>query len=89
MTRQVKGLGICNEHTCLGPYLTHLYLHFNELHNKKMEGPKKRKAREQTIIDSDTETEKEVKTKNESPNTSWIGEASESKPFDTKMAMDF
>ncbi|KAL2641344.1 hypothetical protein R1flu_008931 [Riccia fluitans] len=89
MTRQVKGLGVCNEPTCLGPYLTHLYLHFNELHNKKMEGPKKQKAQEQIVTDSDTETEEEVKVKSESPNATWIGEASRSKPHDTKMAMDF
>ncbi|KAL2610032.1 hypothetical protein R1flu_028605 [Riccia fluitans] len=46
VTRQVKGLGVCNEPTCLGPYLTHLYLHFNELHKEKMEGPKKWRAHE-------------------------------------------
>ncbi|KAL2632823.1 hypothetical protein R1flu_004302 [Riccia fluitans] len=34
VTRQVKGLGVCNKPTCLGPYLAH----FNKLHNKKMEG---------------------------------------------------
>ncbi|KAL2650836.1 hypothetical protein R1flu_018964 [Riccia fluitans] len=46
VTRQVKGLGVCNEPTCLGPHLTHLYLHFNELKNEKMEEPKKQKTHE-------------------------------------------
>ncbi|KAL2631379.1 hypothetical protein R1flu_016065 [Riccia fluitans] len=48
-TRQVKGLGVCNEPTCLGPYLAHLYLHFNEWHNEKMEGQHKQKACEQSF----------------------------------------
>ncbi|KAL2653383.1 hypothetical protein R1flu_021511 [Riccia fluitans] len=43
----VKGLGVFNEPTRLGPNLVHVYLHFNELHNEKMEGPKKRKAQDQ------------------------------------------
>ncbi|KAL2620577.1 hypothetical protein R1flu_000782 [Riccia fluitans] len=76
VTRQVKGLKVCNEPTCLEPYLAHLYLHFNELHNEKMEGQKKRKAHEQTVTDSNMEREEEVKAKSESQNATWIGEAS-------------
>ncbi|KAL2629480.1 hypothetical protein R1flu_014166 [Riccia fluitans] len=41
VTRQVKGLGVCNEPTCLEPYLAHLYLHFKELHNENREGHNK------------------------------------------------
>ncbi|KAL2610084.1 hypothetical protein R1flu_028657 [Riccia fluitans] len=87
MTQQVKGLGVCNEPTWLGPYLVHLYLHFIELHNKKMEGPNKRKAHKQTITDSDTEREEEVKAKSESQNATWIRETSGSKPQDTTMTI--
>ncbi|KAL2650376.1 hypothetical protein R1flu_018504 [Riccia fluitans] len=75
--------------TCLGPYLAHLYLHFNEWHNEKMEGPKKQKACEKTVPDSDTEMEEEVKAKSESLNMTWIGEANASKPLDTMMIVDF
>ncbi|KAL2644363.1 hypothetical protein R1flu_011950 [Riccia fluitans] len=89
MMRQVKGLGVCNEPTCLGLYLTHLYLHFNKLHDEKMEGQHKQKACEQTVLDSDMETKEEAKAKSESPNTTWIREASVSKLLDTKMAVDF
>ncbi|KAL2634065.1 hypothetical protein R1flu_005544 [Riccia fluitans] len=45
MTNQVKELGVCNEPTYLGPYLAHLYLHFNKLHNENMKGQNKQKAR--------------------------------------------
>ncbi|KAL2653008.1 hypothetical protein R1flu_021136 [Riccia fluitans] len=31
VSRQIKGLGVCNEATCLGPYLMHLYNHFHEM----------------------------------------------------------
>ncbi|KAL2650120.1 hypothetical protein R1flu_018248 [Riccia fluitans] len=44
VTRQVKALGVCNEPTCLGPYLAHMYLHYYEMPNEKMEEPKKWKA---------------------------------------------
>ncbi|KAL2609114.1 hypothetical protein R1flu_027687 [Riccia fluitans] len=89
VTRQVKGLGMCNEPTCLEPYLAHLYLHFKKLHSKNTEGHNKWKARKQTIIDSNTETEEEVKVKSESQNGTWIGETSGSKPQDPKVAVNF
>ncbi|KAL2620739.1 hypothetical protein R1flu_000944 [Riccia fluitans] len=90
VTQQVKGLGVCNEPTCLGPYHVHLYLHFNKLHNEKMEGPNKRKAHKQTITDSNTKTEEEIKAKSESQNATWIGEASGSKLQDTMITtMEF
>ncbi|KAL2613352.1 hypothetical protein R1flu_025044 [Riccia fluitans] len=57
VTRQVKTLGVCNKPTCLGPYLAHLYCHFHEMNNKKMEEPKKRKVLEQSVSDSETEAE--------------------------------
>ncbi|KAL2633462.1 hypothetical protein R1flu_004941 [Riccia fluitans] len=83
-------LGVCNEPTCLGPYLVHLYLHYNKMQNEKMEEPKKRKAREQSVSDSETEmAEEERKTNGEFPNVTWIREASGSKPLDTKTAMNF
>ncbi|KAL2641321.1 hypothetical protein R1flu_008908 [Riccia fluitans] len=66
VTRQMKGLGVCNEPTCLGSYLAHLYLHFNELHNENMEGQNKRKVCKQTVTNSDMEMEEEVKVKSES-----------------------
>ncbi|KAL2624423.1 hypothetical protein R1flu_008668 [Riccia fluitans] len=34
MVRQVKALGVCNEATCLGPYLTHMYSHFHKTNNE-------------------------------------------------------
>ncbi|KAL2650684.1 hypothetical protein R1flu_018812 [Riccia fluitans] len=34
---QVKALGIYNEATCLGMYLTHLYSHFHEMDNEQKE----------------------------------------------------
>ncbi|KAL2610832.1 hypothetical protein R1flu_022524 [Riccia fluitans] len=68
ITRQVKALGVCNEPTYLGPYLLHLYLHYNEMPNETMEEPKKRKVREQAVFDSETKTEDEKKTK-ENPQT--------------------
>ncbi|KAL2632725.1 hypothetical protein R1flu_004204 [Riccia fluitans] len=44
MSRQIKGLGVCNEATCLGPYLAHLYNHFHEMDAKEKEASKKREA---------------------------------------------
>ncbi|KAL2612931.1 hypothetical protein R1flu_024623 [Riccia fluitans] len=44
VARQIKGLGVCNETTCLGPYLAHLYNHFHEMDPKEKEASKKRKA---------------------------------------------
>ncbi|KAL2607670.1 hypothetical protein R1flu_026243 [Riccia fluitans] len=57
--------------------------------NEKMEEPKKQKAHEHSIFDSKIETEEEEKPKDKSPYTTWIGEASGSKPLDTEMAVDF
>ncbi|KAL2654117.1 hypothetical protein R1flu_022245 [Riccia fluitans] len=59
VARQIKSLGVCNEVTCLGPYLTHLYSHFQEMDTVEKEASKKRKASIQTIFDSDTKTEPE------------------------------
>ncbi|KAL2630100.1 hypothetical protein R1flu_014786 [Riccia fluitans] len=89
VTRQVKGLGVCNEPTCLGPYLTHLYLHFKELHHKNMEGHNKRTAHKQNITNSDTKTEEEVRVKCEPQNATWIGKTSGSKPQDPKVVVNF
>ncbi|KAL2610295.1 hypothetical protein R1flu_028868 [Riccia fluitans] len=61
MSRQIKGLGVYNDVTCLGPYLAHLYIHFHEMDVKKKEASKKCKALIQTVSDSDTETEPEDK----------------------------
>ncbi|KAL2630956.1 hypothetical protein R1flu_015642 [Riccia fluitans] len=44
MSRHIKGLGVCNEATCLGPYLPHWYNHFHEMDAKEKEASKKRKA---------------------------------------------
>ncbi|KAL2635289.1 hypothetical protein R1flu_006768 [Riccia fluitans] len=59
MARQIKSLGVCNEATCLGPYLAHLYSHFHEMDTVEKEASKKCKAAIQTIFDSDTKTEPE------------------------------
>ncbi|KAL2641910.1 hypothetical protein R1flu_009497 [Riccia fluitans] len=58
------------------------------MNNERMEEPKKRKACEQTITDSETKTEEEKETKGESPNAMWKGEASGSKPLDMRRAVD-
>ncbi|KAL2635534.1 hypothetical protein R1flu_007013 [Riccia fluitans] len=42
--RQIKALGVCNEATCIGPYLAHLHSHFHEMDAKEKEDSKKRKA---------------------------------------------
>ncbi|KAL2609979.1 hypothetical protein R1flu_028552 [Riccia fluitans] len=78
MYRQRKGLGVCNEATCLGPYLAHLYNHFHEMDAKEKEASKKRKALIQTIFDSDTKTkpEDEKKPPKEVPRVFCEGEAS-------------
>ncbi|KAL2612023.1 hypothetical protein R1flu_023715 [Riccia fluitans] len=44
MSRQIKALGVCNEATCIGPYLAHLYSHFHEMDAKDKEDSKKREA---------------------------------------------
>ncbi|KAL2629160.1 hypothetical protein R1flu_013846 [Riccia fluitans] len=56
---------------------------------RQSEEPKKQKALEQSVSDSETETEEEKKMKGESPNATWIGEASGSKPLDTKTMVNF
>ncbi|KAL2632744.1 hypothetical protein R1flu_004223 [Riccia fluitans] len=43
-SRQIKALRVCNEATCLGPYLAHLYNHFHEMDNEEKEDSKKRKV---------------------------------------------
>ncbi|KAL2644694.1 hypothetical protein R1flu_012281 [Riccia fluitans] len=44
VSRQIKVLEVCNEATCIGPYLAHLYNHFNEMDAEGKEESKKRKA---------------------------------------------
>ncbi|KAL2641802.1 hypothetical protein R1flu_009389 [Riccia fluitans] len=87
VSRHIKGLGVCNEATCLGPYLAHLYNHFQEMDAKEKEASKKRKALIQTISDSDTKTkpEDEKEPKEEVPRVFCEGEASGSKPLDQKI----
>ncbi|KAL2635768.1 hypothetical protein R1flu_007247 [Riccia fluitans] len=76
MSRQIKALGVCNEATCLGPYLAHLYNHLNEMDNEEKEDSKKWKALIQIVSDSKIETEDEKELKEEIPHTAWEGEAS-------------
>ncbi|KAL2642521.1 hypothetical protein R1flu_010108 [Riccia fluitans] len=86
VSRQIKGLGVCNEATCLGPYLPHLYSHFQEMDVKEKEASKKRKASIQTISDSDTKTKPEdAKELEEIPCLFSEGKASRSKPLDQKI----
>ncbi|KAL2614081.1 hypothetical protein R1flu_025773 [Riccia fluitans] len=54
VSRQIKALGVCNEATCLGPYLAHMYNHFHEMDNEEKEDSKKRKALIQTVSNSNT-----------------------------------
>ncbi|KAL2624345.1 hypothetical protein R1flu_008590 [Riccia fluitans] len=89
VTRQVKALGVCSKSTCLDPYLVHLYCHFQKMDKEQREEPKKRKTLEQSVPDSEIKTEEEKEMKGESPNAAWIGEASGSKPLDTKMKVNF
>ncbi|KAL2629743.1 hypothetical protein R1flu_014429 [Riccia fluitans] len=89
VTRQVKELRMCDKPTCLEPYLAHLYLHFQELHNKNMEVHNKRKAHMHTVIDSDIKMKEEMKVKSESQNATWIGETSGNKLQDSKMVVNF
>ncbi|KAL2630382.1 hypothetical protein R1flu_015068 [Riccia fluitans] len=86
MARQMKSLGVCNEATCLGPYLAHLYSHFHEMDAVEKEASKKRKAAIQTVSNSDTETEPEEEKEppKEIPRAFCEGEASGSKPLDLK-----
>ncbi|KAL2628762.1 hypothetical protein R1flu_013448 [Riccia fluitans] len=87
VSRQIKGLGVCNKATCLGPYLAHLYNHFHEMDVKEKEGFKKRKALIQTVFDSDTKTKPkdEKEPEEEVPCVFCEGEASGSKPLEPKL----
>ncbi|KAL2632727.1 hypothetical protein R1flu_004206 [Riccia fluitans] len=87
VSRQIKGLGVCNKATCLGPYLAHLYSHFHEMDAKEKEASKKRKASIQTISDFDTKTKPldEKKLEEEVPHVFCEGEASGSKPLGQKV----
>ncbi|KAL2624006.1 hypothetical protein R1flu_008251 [Riccia fluitans] len=89
VSRQIKTLGVCNEATCLGPYLAHLYNHFYEMENEEKEDSKNRKALIQTISDFDTKTEDEKEPKEEIPRTTCEGEASRSKLLDQKITVDY
>ncbi|KAL2651686.1 hypothetical protein R1flu_019814 [Riccia fluitans] len=87
VARQIKSLGVCNEATCLGPYLAHLYTHFHEMDAVEKEASKKRKVSIQTVSDSDTETEPEEEREppKEVPRVFCEGEASGSKPLSLKL----
>ncbi|KAL2613787.1 hypothetical protein R1flu_025479 [Riccia fluitans] len=87
MARQIKSLGVCNEATCLGPYLAHLYSHFHEMDTVEKEASKKRKVAIQTVFDSDTETKpkEEKESPKEIPRVFCEDEASGSKPLDLKV----
>ncbi|KAL2651503.1 hypothetical protein R1flu_019631 [Riccia fluitans] len=67
MSRKVKALGVCNEATCLGPYLAHMCSHFHEMDNKEKEDTKKQEALEHTVFDSEIEMEDEKEPNGESP----------------------
>ncbi|KAL3692117.1 hypothetical protein R1sor_005768 [Riccia sorocarpa] len=76
---QVKSLGKCNEPTCLGPYLAHLYTHFKEMGSETTktsdpEPPNKRKAQRQEVSDSETETEEKKEVKKEPSSSSQLAE---------------
>ncbi|KAL2628662.1 hypothetical protein R1flu_013348 [Riccia fluitans] len=87
VARQIKRLGVCNEATCLGPYLAHLYTHFHEMETVEKEASKKRKASIKTVSDSDTKTEPEEEREplKEVPRVFFEGEASGSKPLNLKL----
>ncbi|KAL2651273.1 hypothetical protein R1flu_019401 [Riccia fluitans] len=90
VSKQVKALGICNEATCIGSYLVHLYNHFHEMDDEEKEESKKRKALIQAVFDFDTETETkdEKEPKEEVPCAFCEGKASGSKPLDQKIDYD-
>ncbi|KAL2644537.1 hypothetical protein R1flu_012124 [Riccia fluitans] len=78
---------MCNEATCVEPYLAHLYNHFHEMDDKEKEDSKKCKALIQTVFDSDikTKTEDEKEPKEEVPRAFCEGEANGSKPLGQKI----
>ncbi|KAL2633134.1 hypothetical protein R1flu_004613 [Riccia fluitans] len=82
VSRQIKALGVCNEATCLGLYLAHLYSHFHEMDIEEKEDSKKWKALIQTVSDFDTKKEDEKEPKEEVLRTTCEGEASRSKLLD-------
>ncbi|KAL2610460.1 hypothetical protein R1flu_029033 [Riccia fluitans] len=51
VTRQIKALGVCNEATCIWPYLVHLYSHFHEMDAKEKEDSKKCEASGSKLLD--------------------------------------
>ncbi|KAL2634194.1 hypothetical protein R1flu_005673 [Riccia fluitans] len=84
MSKQIKALGVCNEATCIGPYLAHLYNHFHEMDAKEKEDSKKRKTLIQTVSDFETKAEDEKEPMEEVPCTfceGKLGKANESKPL--------
>ncbi|KAL2634094.1 hypothetical protein R1flu_005573 [Riccia fluitans] len=87
VSRQIKSLRVCNEATCLGLYLAHLYSHFHEMDAKEKEASKKHKASIQTVSDSDTETkpEDEKEPEEEVLHVFCEGETSGSKLLDQKL----
>ncbi|KAL2635684.1 hypothetical protein R1flu_007163 [Riccia fluitans] len=89
VSRQIKALGVCNEATCLGHYLAHLYNHFHEMDAEEKEDSKKRKALIQTISDFDTKTEDEKEPTEEVSCIACEGEASGSKPLAQKITVDY
>ncbi|KAL3684963.1 hypothetical protein R1sor_002985 [Riccia sorocarpa] len=79
VSRQVKSLGKCNEPTCLGPYLAHLYTHFKEMGSdttktSNPDTPNKRKAQRQVISHFETDTEEQKGVKKEKASSSQLGE---------------
>ncbi|KAL2649556.1 hypothetical protein R1flu_017684 [Riccia fluitans] len=89
VSRQIKALGVCNEATCLGPYLAHLYSHFHERDAEEKEDSKKQKALIQTVSDFDIEMEDEKEPKEEVPRTVYGGEANRNKLLDRKLMVDY
>ncbi|KAL2629035.1 hypothetical protein R1flu_013721 [Riccia fluitans] len=51
VSRQIKALGVCNEATCIGPYLAHLYNHFHEMDAEEKVDSKKREANRSKPLD--------------------------------------
>ncbi|KAL2603267.1 hypothetical protein R1flu_017255 [Riccia fluitans] len=89
MSRQIKALGVCNEATCLGLYLAHLYIHFHKMDNEEKEDSKKWKALIQIISDFNIKMEDEKESNEEIPHTTWEGEANGSKPRGKKKTVDY
>ncbi|KAL2642267.1 hypothetical protein R1flu_009854 [Riccia fluitans] len=90
VSKQIKALGVCNEATCIGPYLAHLYNHFHEMDAEKKVDSKKSKALIHTIFDSDTETKTkdEKEPTKEVPRAIYESKACGSKLLDLKIDYD-